>query len=374
MRWRFVFNIVWKTLLILAGINLLFVFLRPLDTFGVISAYNKLFPGRWRLPWSENPSEAYNLSLTNLNAMFASHEVSDGEWDENEFRVFVVGDSSVWGFLLKKEDTITSAINDQKIVLEDGRAVRAYNLGYPTISLLKDVVVIDETMQYQPDLIVWFVTLEAFPEDKQLFTPFVVENHDNVLRIANNYNLDLMLDTTDQAEVSFWDKTVFGSRREAADLIRLQLYGVQWAATGIDQYIPESYTPLQSEYGENIDYYGFTPQSLTHEDLAFDVLRAGVTTAGEIPVLIVNEPIYISGGENSDLHYNFFYPRWVYDQYREWLEIETIDNDWHYLDLWDVVPSSHFTNTAIHYDAEGVDILAEMLGDAILEGTWNQNP
>ena len=360
--------------MILVGINLLFVFLQPMDTFGALSAYNKLFPGRWRLPWSENPSEAYNLSLTNLNAMFASHEVSDSKWDENEFRIFVVGDSSVWGFLLEKEDTITSAINDQKLVLEDGRAVRAYNLGYPTISLLKDVVVIDEAMQYRPDFIVWFVTLEAFPEEKQLFTPFVVENPTNVLRIVNNNNLDLMLDTSDLNETSFWDKTVFGSRREAADLIRLQLYGVQWAATGIDQYIPESYTPLQVDYGEDIDYYGFTPQSLTQGILAFDVLRAGVTTAGAIPVLIVNEPIYISAGENSDLHYNFFYPRWAYDQYREWLEIETIDNGWNYLDLWDVVPASHFTNTAIHYDAEGVDILAEMLGDAILEGTWNQNP
>ncbi|MCZ7670394.1 MAG: hypothetical protein M5U34_26160 [Chloroflexi bacterium] len=41
--------------------------------------------------------------------------------------------------------------------------------------------------------------------------------------------------------------------------------------------------------------------------------------AGDVPVLLINEPMFISSGRNSDLRYNAFYPRWAYDQYREML-------------------------------------------------------
>ncbi len=41
--------------------------------------------------------------------------------------------------------------------------------------------------------------------------------------------------------------------------------------------------------------------------------------AGDVPVLIINEPMFISDGQNSDLRYNSFYPRWAYDQFHRLL-------------------------------------------------------
>jgi hypothetical protein len=38
---------------------------------------------------------------------------------------------------------------------------------------------------------------------------------------------------------------------------------------------------------------------------------------------------------------------------------------WQYLDLWDVIPSSEFSNTAIHLTPKGSQILANMVGEAI---------
>ena len=69
-------SIIGKTILIFAALNLIFAIWLPLPALGRVSAYNHLFPGRKRLPYSDNPKKAYNLSLYNLEAMFASHEIA----------------------------------------------------------------------------------------------------------------------------------------------------------------------------------------------------------------------------------------------------------------------------------------------------------
>ncbi len=61
----------------------------------------------------------------------------------------------------------------------------------------------------------------------------------------------------------------------------------------------------------------------------------------------------MSSGKNSDLRYNFFYPRWAYDQYRALLGEQAQAAGWHYLDLWNLVPETEFTNSAIHLTPAG---------------------
>ena len=84
-----------------------------------------------------------------------------------------------------------------------------------------------------------------------------------------------------------------------------------------------------------------------------------------VPTLLVNEPMLISNGANSDIRYNFYYPRWAYDAYRQQLA-EYIQRTGHnYLDLWDLVPMSEFTNSAIHLTPAGEKLLAEKVGAAL---------
>jgi len=364
---RFVINIIWKALFLFLVCNLIFVITTPLTWLGNISAYNYVLPGRRRLPWSENPSAAYNLSLNNLDAMFASHEVAGGNKPENEYRVLMFGDSSVWGFLLEAEETYSAYINNSQLVTQDGRKIRAYNLGYPTISLTKDLLLIDYAMQYQPDMIVWLVTLESFPARKQVFTPLVEHNPDIVRDLITDYNLNIALNHEGFIRPNLWDMTIMGSRRQLADLVRLQLYGVMWATTGIDQEIPDEYTPRQEDFDVDDSYYDYSPPVLSLEDLAFDVLAAGVERCEGVPVLIVNEPIFISQGQNSHIRYNFFYPRWAYDSYRQLMDEQSELHSWNYIDLWDSIPAVEFTNTAIHITPQSSAQLASMIGEAILE-------
>lgn len=362
----FVRNVLLKAILLFVGLNIFFAMLPVEDFLGKMSLYNGIFPGRWRFSWSENPTAAYSVSTNQLDALFLSHAVSDRPHDSEEYRVFVFGDSSVWGFFLEKQETVSALINDMGLVSADGRDIRVYNLGYPTISLTKDLLLMDRARQYQPDLIIWFVTLEAFPVEKQIFTPLVQENPVEVQDLIQRYGLSMEQTGLDVKESSWVDNTIYGQRRSLADLIRLQLYGIMWAATGVDQDIPESYAPLQVDYEADESYYDFTPPTLGRAGMSWDVLEAGVDLAGDTPVLIVNEPIYVSSGENSDLRYNFFYPRWAYDDYRATLEDLAIDKDWNYLDIWDTISPSDFTNTAIHVNENGSMQIAEAVAEQIL--------
>jgi hypothetical protein len=96
-------------------------------------------------------------------------------------------------------------------------------------------------------------------------------------------------------------------------------------------------------------------------------LAAGVARADDLPVLIVNEPMFISHGANSDIRYNSFYPRWAYDQYRALLAERAQENGWDYLDLWNSIPPEEFTDTPVHLTPAGSQMLADLLGPEVVQ-------
>ena len=364
---RFVRNVVIKGLILFVMLNLLFGLVNPLPVLGRISAYNFLFPGRKRLPYGDNPARAYNLSLFNLDAMFASHELNKGPKPPDEYRVILIGDSSTWGFLLKPDETLSANLNDAGYSLPDGRKVRVYNLGYPVMSLMKDLLILSRAMEYKPDLIVWPLTLESFPYDKQLFPPLLQHNDGPVRELIHQYNLTINPNDPNLLQDNYWKKTIIGDRRELADLLRLQLYGTLWAATGIDQDIPEKYTPHLEDLSADPSFHNLLPPHLTSDELAFEILHAGAAAAGNTPILFINEPMFISQGKNNNIRYNYYYPRWAYDDYRRLLAAESQKNGWHYWDMWNVIPSSEFTNSAIHLSPKGSRMFADMVGKLILD-------
>ncbi len=330
---------------------------------GKISAYNHLWTGRARLPFGENPAQSYNLSLFDLDAMFAAHEIAAPHLADT-FRVVLIGDSSVWGTLLRPEETLSGQLNTASF--QGCRLpVRVYNLGYPTISLTKDLLMLERALAYRPGLIIWMTTLEAFPKARQLESPLVANNPQAVRALIARYGLPIDPQAPAFIDASPLDRTIIGNRRALADLLRLQWYGILWAATGIDQYYPETYPPAQIDLTPDNTYYDFTPPGLEASRLSLDVLAAGVRVAGTTPLVIVNEPMLISDGANSDIRYNFYYPRWAYDDYRARLSLASEQNGWHYLDLWNIVPSDQFTNSAIHLTARGQSLLAEHLRGVI---------
>ena len=351
------FGVLIKAALLFVLFNLAFLFISNIP-FGKLSLYNSLFPGRVRFPFGET-RESYNLSLFDLEAMFASHVLAGAEKAGDEYRVLLIGDSSVWGTLLMPEHTLAGQLNGSASAV-CGKTLRAYNLGYPTISLTKDLMILDQARDYQPDLVIWLTTLEAFPRDKQLTSPIVANNTERVQQLITNHQLPLNPNDPALIRPSTWEQTFIGQRRAVADLLRLQIYGALWASTGIDQIYPQDYERAQTDLEASDDFHGLA--SLENA-LAFDVLDAGMSV---VPgTMLVNEPMLISDGLNSDIRYNFFYPRWAYDAYRQQLAEHALRRNWHYLDLWDLVPASEFTNSAIHLTPAGGRLLADEIFEAM---------
>jgi hypothetical protein len=358
--------VIVKAAILFALCNVVFALLDPIEALGSLSLYNFIVPGRERLPYGENSAQSNNLSLFNLPAMMHSHLISRPK-AADEFRVIIIGDSGTWGWLLRNEDTVASQITRSGLTTSHGQRIVAYNLGYPILALSKDLLILDAAMSYQPDLIVWPITLESLPRDKQLTPPIIQNNAARFRQLIVRYSLQL--DRADPRFVNpdFMGNTIVGQRRALADWLRLQLYGFAWAATGIDQFIPDQIKLRQSDFESDVSWQSFKqPAQFTADDLAFDVLAAGVRLSGNVPVLIVNEPIFISRGKNSDLRYNSFYPRWAYDEYRAMLQTQAAESQWQYLDLWNVIAPGEFTDTPVHLTPKGTRQYAQLVSAEIL--------
>ncbi len=371
----FLIRVLTKGLLLFLAANLAAAAWLPYADLGKLSLYNRLVPGRERLPFGEEPAKSYNLSLYNLEAMFASLELDAAPKAADEYRVLVFGDSSVWGTLLKPEQTLAGQLNSFGLTGCGEKKIRVYNLGYPTISLTKDLMLMQIAVErYRPDLIVWPLTLEALPRDRQLASPLAANNAAAVEMLIRGFGLELDADSTELVRPGFWERTLVGQRRALADLIRLQVYGVMWGAAGVDQFYPADYPRAETDLKADESYHGWNPPELPGDGLAWDALDAGMRIAGGVPVLLVNEPMLISRGENSHIRYNFFYPRWAYDAYRFELTSRAGERGWNLLDLWDLVPADEFTNSAIHLTPHGETLLAREVADAILKQTCADSP
>jgi hypothetical protein len=359
---KFLRNVVIKGVLLFLILNFGVALIPRGGNLGRLSLYNLIWPGRVRLPFGENPDEAYNLSLYDLEAMFASHEINAGPKPKDEYRIILIGDSATWGTLLYPEDTLSGLINQDGLTTGDGKQVRAYNLAYPTMSLTKDLMILEKALEYDPDLILWPVTLESFPLSIQIETPLVANNPQQVQPLIQRLELPLDTDSDAFVQDTFWDRTLIGRRRAIFDALQLQFYGVMWAATGIDQTYPEDVNPAQRDFELGDDeFHGWTSGTLPLNQLAMDALSAGTELTGDVPVLVANEPILVSDGQNSDVRYNFFYPRWAYDQYRLALAECSVYADWEYVDLWNIVPQEEFTNSAVHLTPEGSQMYYQAL-------------
>lgn len=370
--WRTALRIALKggALFILA--NILFALTDPLPLIGQISLYNGLVSGRARLPYGENPSQSYNLSLANLEALFAAHEINGAPKAADEYRVLVIGDSSVWGVLLAPQETLSGYLNAFRLILPDGRRVRAFNLGYPVQSAAKDLLLLDYAARYQPDLILWLITPESLALDVQMATQLVRENPERVRALIARYGLQsLRSDDPRFLEPDFLGRTIIGRRRQLADWLRLQLYGVLWQMSGVDQQYPRFYEPRMEDFPDDMPqmWHGNAPPTLRTDQLALDMLSAGAQIAQSVgaALLVINEPVFISAGRNSDLRYNYFYPRWALDEARSRLRELSDGAPWAYRDFWNAIPASQFTDSAVHLTPQGSRQLAELVARAIIE-------
>lgn len=363
---RFIIRVALKASVLFIVLNALFAVLQPLSWMGEhLTIYHTLVKPRPRLPYGENPA-SYNLSLNNLEAMFASHAVASSK-PNDEFRLAVMGDSGVWGLLLRPEETLTEQLNALNLTTADGRRIVAYNIAHPILSVTKDLMLLDHVLRYQPDGVLWLVTLDSLYQPDQLRPPLVQHNASRIMDLIERFNLGLDIDQL-PPEPSFFDQTIIGQRRALSDGLRLQMFGVMWQNTGIDQ-VYDEYIPTANDLTDHTIWQTFDDGDSLADALALDVIDAGYALVGEgVPLWVVNEPIMIADGANHDIRYNAWYPRWAYDEYRAILSQTADANGWDYVDLWDAVPNEQFTDSPVHLSARGIGQIARILAQVLSDG------
>jgi hypothetical protein len=351
-----------KALSLFVLLNLLYAFTQP--HLASVSVYNTLVPGLSRMPFG-NVDDPYTITVDDADVMFSSHAISAPK-QSDEIRVAVVGDSSVWGEGLSVKSTLAAQWNELGTQC-GAKRLKVYNLGYPHPSIIKDVIFMKELASRSPDVVVWLVTLNTFMKQAEA-NPFLLDNRSLALQIMDTYSIPFApRKALTEAGRGFYGQTLLGQRSLLARWTKLQALGLVWAATGSDVQNPIEpvATPAPLELPTSLRYRGLRPGADLRKSLLLTALDAGYGSAGKVPILLVNEPIYVAAGGQSQSHYNYLYPRWAYDQYRELVASKAQSNSWAYLDLWNAIPPARFMDPALHLDPNGEMLLAEELNAAL---------
>src|SRR5689334_18446506 len=123
-------RILLKAALLFVAFNYAFA-LVPNALLWRISLYNTMLPGQARFPLEND-----------LNLMFSTHEIAASAGQRDEYKVVALGDSATWGFYLDSNETFSSNINASGSSICGGRRLHVYNLGYPSLSVFKDLIIL----------------------------------------------------------------------------------------------------------------------------------------------------------------------------------------------------------------------------------------
>lgn len=364
-RWGMMSRVALKALILFALVNIAYAALAPLDALGRVSVYNWLVPGLDRIALNYRVAgNADAISATSdIPTLINAHRVSAPKAGD-EFRILVLGDSATRASTIIPGQTVTSVLSAANITLQDGRRIVAYNLAYPHPSLLKDFLLLEEALHQEtkPDAVLWMMTLNSALSQNQLSHPIVQDN------LSTDYAwlaLDTGITTASNTPATLltWENMLIGQSRPLADWLRLQVYGFTWAATRHDS----GGNPRYTLRGQSINPENLSTNSMNQpaEFFTFEIIDAVDALLEDIPLIIINEPIYRVDDPNNALILNQYYRRDVYEHYQRVIQDYADAQGWRYADLWDAIPPEHFTNTPLHYDAQGARILAERLADII---------
>jgi len=350
-------RILIKAALLFVVFNYAFSFV-PDSVLWRVSLFNIALPGEPRFPKEGN-----------LDFIFNMHEIASSPRRANEYKVIALGDSSVWGYSLEPNETFAGIINASKMSTCKGQPIHVYNLGYPGTSVFKDALILQRALTYKPDLIIWNVTLLSVLDSKIdiAFSVIPQDNPEIAQGLIDRYKLSTKISPPTGSAPQ--DRSFLSRREQIARFIKYQLDGIRWQAAGRDP-VDKATPPQAMDVAANKLFKrgGIFTSDVIQNRLEFDVLNAGIRMSGNTPVVIINEPILVVNGANSDIRYDEVYPHWAYDQYRALMAAKAKQFHWDYTDLWNIVPSSQFTSI-FHRTVKSEKAFTEIIKDIIKKNT-----
>jgi len=348
------------------------VIVQPLNWLDHITLYNHLAPGRIRFPYQEetNPRSA---TIRRMEQLFADHEISGTPKTAGEYRVVILGGSSLWGVFLSPDQTLSGCLNRKQLTTPDGRRIRAYNLAYLAPSILRDLITLRRALDYQVDQVVWFVGGVGMDRVRMFAHIFVQGNPQEAYEILDSYPIATPANPSPMPpprEPSILNRTLIEQREDLAAWLLNQLYGLVWLQTNQD-FTARTFPPYKDPFLENQgDVYDVGvkrgPADVTVDTFMLDGLAAGqaMATKAGVGLTIILDPMWRAVG--SKYRYNTYFPFWYFDLLHGALQQQARLNSWDYLDWSSILKNEQFTDSPFHYTPEAACELADRLG-AILQ-------
>jgi hypothetical protein len=303
-----------------------------------------------------------------LDPLLDAHEIAQPK-AADEYRVIFLGDSATFCLYCRSIEAIPALFTKLGASI-NGRQVRGYNLAYPGSDWLKDVLILKHALKYQPDAIVWLVTAKGAGDQPLLQEPdahlITRLNADELPALARVFNLDTW-EIRRYADADAWyQRSIWIHGGRYRDWLILAARTIRNALIYPGRDLTQEYLlPGEPVTAEPVREVAEINSSLPGYDRfpnrQWDLLLAGQSLAHEadLPLLIVNEPIYVASGPNTDVNYDSFYERSLYDRFRTALTTFARQHDLAYLDLWNSLPPEDFSNTSLHYNLDGNRQVAE---------------
>ncbi len=305
--------------------------------------------------------DAYLHGQLPLEGLIAAHEIAYKPKVADEFRVIVLGDSAQWGALLNDSETFTAQLTDRHLLI-NGKRLVAYNLAYPGPSAVRDVFILDAVLDYKPDLIIWFQTATSLTAPQNGFNgdhlTFYQLNGMRVDRIVQRYDQRWLYKML--VPRSVWSSTL-------AVPVWIDSLTYPFMPAIVQPPYPSEQRILHRSIPEKAEVYDDFPgmKPLPNDTWQFLLIGKAMAERVGAHLLLVNEPMFIGTGANSDTNYNELIARGMYDHYRAALTDFVRVNSIPFADLWDAIPPEHFTNTPLHADAEGWTLVVNRITDVL---------
>jgi hypothetical protein len=302
-----------------------------------------------------------------LDLLLRQHEVC---WrapaTPDERRVFVFGNSGIFGLPVAARDTSVEVMN--RSFVRDAIPARVYNLGYVFAYQIKDALIVREALRYRPDVIVYASTLSDQAHVSLVQFPPLIKFFN-----ANSRAVDRFADEKPRglaeplANYQTMQKDVIRPRAAWQSLrdsgLMLRVAASHWARDirqswfpGASWAKPKVRRPAPYKCGEvKQEFQKYFSDWQSWSTLAY-LEQVREETGAEI--IVVNWPV--ARDQRGDC-YNARYTTSALAEYSRWLRSETERRRLHYVDLQDVLPASEFVDSA-HLNAAGHRRVAGILG------------
>ena len=288
----------------------------------------------------------------------------------DEVRIVVGGSSTVFGHPLPVEETFEHLLN--RHFSETGIDAHLFNLAFVFPYQLRDAVIFHELLPYDPDVILYPITLQEFVHVAPAFFPpqlvrFFETNVDPLAALVNDPPPGLGEPLALYREVVAQEgggKRWLDHFRELGLLLRVAAkQHARWAAQhlGSPAPVPPMRTLGRPKYDCRNTQQTIELQFQRWQEWSILGYLEDLRRTRGIEVLIINWP---SAHDPIDDCYNARYSNAAMDEFNRWLHLETTTRNLPYLDLHDFLPADAFLDS-MHLNATGQRLVAARLAEVL---------